>query len=153
MERRRASLVLPAEVLPQRAQGKDCCAGRPGPGSHNRFAMNLARSRLFALLLVTVFLLYPPFGGVRLFGQACTFATARSTEVDRRIGLIFYRFQRGGRPRPLSGRSRRRGGLDALTLQVLQILGSGSRSRTRCRLADGRAFLRRFFGGGMLNPE
>src|ERR1035437_8252971 len=110
-----------------------------------------------ALLLVSVFLPKPPFVGVlTLVGRSRTLAAARSPEVDPRIGLIFYRFQRGPRSRrPLSGRSRRRGGPGGLTLQVLQIpgVGRGSRCRTRCRPADGRTFLRRSFGRGTLDLE
>src|SRR5208282_1950442 len=106
-----------------------------------------------SLLLARVFLPHPPFVGVRAWvGRSCTFSAARTTKVDRRIGLVFYRLQRGWllsrRPSGLSRRSRRRGGLGGLMLYGLQILGIGRGRRCRARrLAHGRACLRCLFGG------
>ena len=102
-----------------------------------------------ACLVASVLLLQPPLVRVRtLVTRSSTLAAAaRSTEVDWRIRLVFYRLQPGARARrPLSRRSGRRGSLGGLTLQGLQFLGGGTGSyRTRC-LADGRAFSRRLFG-------
>jgi len=112
-----------------------------------------------SLLLARVFLPYPPFVGVRAWvGRSCTFSAARTTKVDRRIGLVLYRLQRGwllsSRSRGLSRRSRRRGGLGGLMLYGLQILGIGRGRRCRGRrLAHGHTCLRCLFGGWMLNLE
>ena len=95
---------------------------------------------------------YPRFRGVHTWaGRSCT-SSPRPTKVDRRIGLIFYRLQRGCRL--FSRSSRRRSGLGGLMLQGLQVLGvgSGRRCRTR-RLAHGLAWLRCLFGDRMLNLQ
>jgi len=112
------------------------------------FHDNLAsRGLCVCFLLVSVFLLESASVGVcTLAGHSCSLSAARSGEVDRWVGLILYRLQRGRLL--LSRRSRRPSRFGGLTLQGLQVfgVGRGRCGRARCP-AGGHGTFRRLFGG------